>query len=363
MIFDRNLFEEMIRKGYVISQKHPEADLHVYNYSKKTQFEDLWNEVTLACRGLILDGEGNVVSQCLPKFFNLSQHVPGDIPNETFEVFTKMDGSYGASYILDGKAYAASRGSFTSDQALEASKMLDEKYPDAAQAILDNPGKTYIFEIIYPNNRIVVDYRGRRELVLLAVLDTATGKDLPLEDIGLPIVERHDGIHDIKALEALEVENEEGFVVLFKSGFRLKVKFDEYVRLHRVMTQVSNLDLWRMRMYQMAPDYYPDWEFTLEDILEKVPDEFYDWIHKTLDDFDEEYENKLSALKSRYEAFNDSLNSKGECSRKEFAVNARKFDKKEASLFICLKYGSEKTLKRSLWLDMRPTYTTPFMEN
>jgi len=363
MVFNKELFEEMIKEGYVMSQKHPSADLYIYNYSKKAQFEDYWNEVTLSCRGLILNGNGEVVSQCLPKFFNLSQHKPEEIPNESFDVFTKMDGSYGVSYVLNGKVYAASRGSFTSDQAVEASKMLDELYPSASKSILENIDKTYIFEIIYPNNRIVVDYRGKRQLVLLAVLDTDTGKDLPLEDIGMPIAKKHDGIKDIKELEALEVENEEGFVVLFKNGFRLKVKFDEYVRLHRVMTGISNLDLWRMRMFEIAPEYYPEWKFTLDDILDKVPDEFYDWIHKTLDDFDKEYEKRLAVVKSDFKAFNDKMISEGKIDRKDFAINARKISKKDASLFLSLKYGSETSVKRALWSEMRPTYNTPFVED
>lgn len=360
---DINNIKKLKSEGYLISQKHPDAELYIYNYSKKTQYENYWNNETLKCRGLILDGEGKVVSMALQKFFNLSQHKPEDIPNESFEVFTKMDGSYGASYILNGKAYIASRGSFASDQALEACKILDEKYPEAAKAILENPGKTYIFEIIYPANRIVVDYGSRRELVLLAVIDNATGKDLLLEDIGTPVVERHEGINDIKELEKMERENEEGFVVRFKNGFRLKIKFAEYVRLHRIMTQVSNLDLWRMRMYQISPRYFPDWEMTLDDILEKVPDEFYDWIHKTLDNFEEQFNAVDSEMRDKLKKFEAKLSKENKTSRKDFALNVRKFPKKEANLLMCLKYGSDEFYKRAIWLDMRPEYTTPFMED
>lgn len=40
-------------------------------------------------------------------------------------------------------------------------------------------GKTYCFEIVYPANKILVDYGKRRELVLLAVIDTEFGFDEP----------------------------------------------------------------------------------------------------------------------------------------------------------------------------------------
>lgn len=35
----------------------------MYNYTAKAQYDKLWNEVTLQCRGLILDGDGNVVAR------------------------------------------------------------------------------------------------------------------------------------------------------------------------------------------------------------------------------------------------------------------------------------------------------------
>ena len=66
-----SLLKEMLEQGYVVFKKHPEADLFIYNYSAKTQYERIWNEITLACRGLILDAEGNFVARPFAKFFNL----------------------------------------------------------------------------------------------------------------------------------------------------------------------------------------------------------------------------------------------------------------------------------------------------
>ena len=39
---------------------------------------------------------------------------------------------------------------------------------------------TYLFEIIYPSNRIVVDYGSSRRLVLLAAVHTQTGIELAI---------------------------------------------------------------------------------------------------------------------------------------------------------------------------------------
>lgn len=103
---------------------------------------------------------------------------------------------------------------------------------------------TYLFEIIFPENRIVVDYGKREELILLAIIDTKTGKEFPPKDVGFPIVKRYDGIKDLKDLQALEEDNREGFVVRFKSGYRLKIKFAEYLRIHKLITKVSSIVVW-----------------------------------------------------------------------------------------------------------------------
>ena len=94
------------------------------------------------------------------------------LPNEPFEVYEKLDGSLGILYWLGDEPYIATRGSFESPQAQIATELL-RAYDLSG---LDRR-RTYLFEIIYPENRIVVNYDDRRELVLLAIIDTATGRE------------------------------------------------------------------------------------------------------------------------------------------------------------------------------------------
>jgi RNA ligase len=258
-----------IEQKYISVQKHPTEDLFIYNYTPKAQFEKLWDDITLQCRGLILDAGGRIIARPFRKFFNLEEHLPHEIPNEPFEVYEKMDGSLGILYWANGKPYIATRGSFDSAQARKATLMLQTNYAAVLPSLQTN--KTYLFEIIYPGNRIVVDYGQKEELVLLAIIDTRNGRDLPLVDIGFPLVKRYDGLHDIKALKTLSLTNREGFVLKFERGFRVKVKFEEYVRLHRILTGVSNQLIWEM-LKNNTP---------LDAILERVPDEFYNWVKQT----------------------------------------------------------------------------------
>ncbi len=268
-----------IDQKLITRQKHPTESLWIYNYSKNCQFDKKWDSITTICRGLILDAEGHIVSRCLPKFFNLEEMGPEwKMPNEKFTVTEKEDGSLGITYWVDGKPYLATRGSFTSDQAMKGTEILHKKY---SHLKLD-PTSTYLFEIIYPANRIVLDYKGIEDLILLAVIDTKTGEELYHNMLEVcfnhktvfPIVKRYDGIKDITKLKELEEPNKEGFVIRFNSGLRLKCKFPDYLRLHRLITGCNARRIWDLLRSKQS----------INELLERVPEEFADWVKKTAEE-------------------------------------------------------------------------------
>ena len=89
-----SLLEEMLEKGYVRKQQHPEAPLWIYNYTVEAQYERVWNDITLQCRGLILGHDYAVVARPFGKFFNLGEQENQHIPNEPFEVYEKWMGRW-----------------------------------------------------------------------------------------------------------------------------------------------------------------------------------------------------------------------------------------------------------------------------
>ncbi len=329
------LLDKMLEEGYVVTQKHPTSDLHIYNYSQKTQFERIWNTVTLQCRGLILDGQRQLVARPLPKFFNLEELESEQIPNESFDVYEKMDGSMGILYFNEGKPVFATRGSFISEQSQKATALLHDKYKDAVPLL--ESSKTYLFEIIYPENRIVVDYGEKEELVLLAIIDNNSGKDLPLESLGFPIVKSYPGATDLTKLKGLEEDNREGFVIKFKSGFRMKVKFEEYVRLHRILTNVSNVSIWE----------YVSADLPFEEILEKVPDEFYDWVKQTKAQLLKNYKKIEILCKEEFRDLGD---------RKSNALYYQTCTYPS----ILFKMLDEREYSDIIWKVVRPEYQKPF---
>jgi RNA ligase len=128
--------------GLLYKQVHPTLPLTIWNYSEKVQYENLWDETLLMCRGLVTNNEGNIVAKPFDKFFNIEEGKYE--PTEKFEVWEKMDGSLLIVFWYEGKWIVATRGSFTSDQAIKGIELLKKYNTDIMFRHL-----TYCFEIIY----------------------------------------------------------------------------------------------------------------------------------------------------------------------------------------------------------------------
>jgi RNA ligase len=136
------------------------------------------------------------------------------------------------------------------------------------------PEYTYCFEIIYPGSRIVVNYKERCELVLLGVLGTRNNPELDhvkeAQELGLTCAREFHFDHAQDYLAKIQGIDHEGFVCRYSNGLRLKLKSDEYKRLHRIITGFSEKDVWEALKQGK----------TLDDMLDLVPDEFYQWMKK-----------------------------------------------------------------------------------
>ena len=239
------LVKQMINKGYILVRKHPTVDLFIYNYSKQASAEHVWNAATEFCRGIICDKEYNIVARPFTKFYNYEELINNNIkiPNEPFEVYEKLDGSLGIMYFIDGNPYIATRGSFDSEQAKHATKLLYSKYSNILH-LLDQT-KTYLFEIIIPHgveSNLVVNYGNIDDIFLLAVIDTETGNEYNIENYKqlFKCATKYDNVSDyLKFKDESNGANREGFIIKFNSGFRMKLKFAEYFRAHAAKSVIT----------------------------------------------------------------------------------------------------------------------------
>ena len=329
-------------------RKHPRLNLYVYNYTNKCQYDGLWTQESVMCRGLILDGNGNIVARPFKKFFNLQEHLGqgNEIPKEPFEVYDKLDGSLGILYFYSNQPHLATRGSFTSEQAVKGTEILHNKYGN----VIFDPKLTYLFEIIYPENKIVVDYKGVSDIFLLAVINTQTGEEKPYSHIRdeygkiFPIVERFDGSTDINELTNTFRDNKEGYVVHFpKSGLRLKLKHDEYVRVHRLVTGINALRIW-----EYLKDKQP-----VDELLDRVPDEFHTWVSTVLNGLNTEYQTIEREAQATLQI------AKRHSTRKDQALLIKQ-SKYPSIIFSML---DNKDYSEKIWKIIKPMPEKPFRED
>jgi RNA ligase len=343
----KETLEKYHNDGWLIKQVHPTKDLTIWNYSRKTIWEKHWDDITLQCRGLVTNGNGEIVSRCFKKFFNMEELDPSQIPNEPFEVTEKMDGQLGLLFFYKNEWIFASRGSFTSVYA-EKGKMLLEKYKYKK---LDTR-YTYIFEIIFKEGRIVCKY-DFEDLIMIGCINIETGIEKLIynsdfEGYGFNLVKKYDGINDFKVLKTMVANDAEGYVIRFRSGLRMKIKGNEYCRLHSIVTKISSRDVWKH-----LKDGLP-----IEDLLHDVPDEFDKWVKEQMQTFFTTY--KIIDGNCQIKYFNEIGPIKN-LSRKEVAAKILTFDKSLQPIFFHMYDG--KDYSHLIWDKLYPPYSKPFNKN
>lgn len=280
-ILDTGLLESHVRNGYVTARNHPHLPLTVFNYTPKAAYEPLWDEVTLRCRGLIVDNSGLVVGNCMTKFFNYGEPNAKDVKIDgAVQVTDKLDGSMGSVIFYNGKLVVATRGSFESDQAKWAHSFIS-KDPELLDAfkVICSENVTAVVEIIYPENRIVVDYGDLTAVVLIGAIgnyELTAGKQLwiPADRIYSwpgPVVERFNARSFEEALRIPPRLNREGIVIYFEeSGQRLKIKQEDYLIAHRFVSNLTPKNIWEQLRNGK----------TIEEMLEVAPDEFHGTVRE-----------------------------------------------------------------------------------
>jgi RNA ligase len=350
------ILKQLIEDGFITERKHPECDYLIYNYTAKTQYDRAWNEDTLKCRGLILDGAGKIIARPFKKFFNYEEYQRGSFLGElpafnSFNVYEKMDGSLGILYRMpSGEMRIATRGSFESEQAKRATEIFYHKYYHA----LYPEGFTFLFEIIYPENRIVVDYGDMTDLILLAVINNETGEEWSYAEMetfanawGLRLVKQYAvETFNLESLKQVQEVGKEGFVIRFDNGLRVKMKFEEYVRLHRIITGVSSKTIW-----ELLKDNKP-----LDEILDQVPDEFYTWVKQTAKDLQREY-NLIVLYCKIFLAYIPDLTNAEECG---ILADVAKRIQKDEHASVLFAMWKDKPFDQIIWKLVKPQYTRPF---
>ena len=129
-------------------------------------------------------------------------------------------------------------------------------------------------------------------------------------------------------------------MITYESGLKLKLKFGEYLRLHRLVTGVNTKRIW---------EYLKDNQ-SLEELLERVPDEFLNWVQKTVSDLNTFYKNIEDTAKLDFKDLGD---------RKTNALYYRT----TAYPHILFSMLDKKDYSDKIWKMVKPVAEKPFKED
>lgn len=293
--------DRLVSAHYITRRVDDSGRYVLHNYSEKATYDRVWTPETRQCRGIISTLDGEIVARPFDKFFNVDESEEtrlfalvardGDV-----EITDKLDGSMIAVWYHDGAWHTSTRGSFTSSQAVAARAWLEPR--------LSNPNwdgglreTTLLCEWCAPDNRVVLKY-DMPELFLIGARHTATGMDYTYHGLrsighmtGLRVTPRQTGaLEDIVARRP-DVVGCEGWVARWPDGFRVKIKTEDYLRLHRL---VSGFSAARVRDVLLAAG--DTWTSYLTDL----PEEFRAEAERMADVMQSATTARLQSLRTAY---------------------------------------------------------------
>lgn len=281
-----------------------------YNLSNSETFpavNSYGDAVRREFRGIAFDAEdGYILSRPFHKFFNLDER-PDEQPDWSIPhvVLEKLDGSMvrPIRYPSGNIRWCTKAG--VTDVAAEAEVFVAKhpRYERFAQQMLDR-GLTPIFEYVGPNNKIVLDY-SEENLVLLAIRNMVTGDYVNLNQpvvnylrLDIPVVgESTHAVHEVK-----DSEGDEGIVISFYDGHKVKVKSEWYVLRHKGKELISN----ERKVVKMILDG------TIDDVLPFVSGDHRKAVWKFQEEFNSGVDESADLLQRLYAAFRSTCKTKKE---------------------------------------------------
>lgn len=335
MISPTDYFEEHNLYDWDVAQQHAEENsvrisrsnrfpgVALFHYKDEAQFDKNWNTFSRMSRGLIVDMKNKrILAHPFHKFFNV-----GEMPETnydklllegSFEVSEKLDGSMLITFQnpSDGKYHFTTKGSLDSEHGQYATTIMSERMKTSSW-ISDY---TLMFELIAKKFQIVVDYKKKgyaEGVYLIGARHRSSNKLLSYSDLQklanelhVPTVQTYlfDSLDEVIAHTEILPVLDEGYVVIFESGLRIKIKGAEYLRVHRFISRLSDgsiLDSIKDNTFdqiiELAPEEYKegvrekaklfktllnDWREDCRSLLEKSPrtsrKEFALWVKENV---------------------------------------------------------------------------------
>lgn len=249
-------------------------NLAIFNYDIDADFS---NSIVQEARGIIIDLDTlKVVCWPFRKFGNWQESYVDEIDWSTARVQEKIDGSIIKLYYYNDQWNWATNGMINAKDA--NCSYLSKTFLDSIKDAINysqinfeslNKNYTYIFELVTPDNKIVIDYKYNK-LFHLGTRNNENGEEYNI-DIGIEKPKEYALTSFEEAIDAaanLNKENgveHEGFVVVDGNWHRIKIKTQEYINIHHV---INNHILTKKKMIE----YILEGGESLRIIKENVPE-------------------------------------------------------------------------------------------
>lgn len=253
------------------------------------EFWDLYDGFYLECRSVVINIKKDELALTpFKKFRNINECEETSFNNvkdkisqaKCVEFSNKLDGSmqsarwYDNSVLMAGSMALNTKDSWRLEDGY---KMIAKG--NYAQMLKDFPSLTFIFEYISLKDSHVVKYTKDEEgLYLIGIRDTSNGYEYSYKDVldiarkyCIKTTELFNKTLDVvmSELDTKKSNEAEGFVLNI-DGFKVKIKYNDYVNMHHVLSAMSSINL----IIKNIADN------TFDDMLSKVPQAYRDRVLK-----------------------------------------------------------------------------------
>lgn len=266
---------------------------NVYDGEIDTSGEDFWDRYGgfyRECRSVVIDViNDSIVLAPFKKFFNINELEETSLDNierristaKCVEFSNKLDGSMQSATWYDGKIIMAGSQAIDPNNSwrLQDGYRMINSRPGYKEMLQANPRYTFIFEYISLKDAHVVKYSKDQEgLYLIGVRNNRNGKEFSYDLVlgtasfyDIPTTEIFEKTlnHVMAELDDKSSDEAEGFVVNI-DGYKVKVKYNDYVHIHKALSKLSSINL---IIKSIADD-------TFDDLLSKLPVAYHDNVKR-----------------------------------------------------------------------------------
>lgn len=275
--------ELLTTEPYYIQIKRKDS-LVMFNY---TQGASQPCEIVNECRGLILDESDDfkVIRYGFYRFYNFCEPGAAKVDIDSLQVLEKIDGSLIMIYWYENRWHISTRATFDCDNTPTPCDENDTfgrlvrlaLFKQNVELYSLDKDYTHCFELVSPKTRVIINYPETKLYYLMsrnnntyeeAMLDIGVEKPRTYDFFIYPA--RHSKLTIDRVLEMMHQQASEqngakfeGFVCVDKYGNRVKVKNDDWVRIHILhangkITEQSSLELIFYGEYDEFVSYFPE---------------------------------------------------------------------------------------------------------